>query len=156
MFENKELMRVLQDQFAIDWKGIHGLSHWLRVRDNGLRLAGLTGARRDVVELFALFHDSKRLNDRRDPQHGERGASFAQSLVGSLFELDPEGLELLMAACRGHTDGLTVGDPTVITCWDADRLDLGRIGVKPDPARLCTEAAKEPAMLEWAYARSIE
>ncbi len=154
MFEDKELMRVVRSQFALEWKGIHGAPHWVRVRDNGLRLAEATGARHDVVELFALLHDSKRLNEGHDPLHGARAASFAQTLAGTAFELDPHDLDLLMAACRGHSDGLTAGDVTVLTCWDADRLDIGRIGIKPDPARLCTEAAREPGMLEWAFARS--
>lgn len=48
-----------------------------------------------------------------------------------------------------------VADITVQTCWDADRLDLGRVGIRPDPDRLCTSAAKESDLLEWAYARSV-
>jgi uncharacterized protein len=44
---------------------------------------------------------------------------------------------------------------TVLTCWDADRLDLGRVGIKPNPHRLCTAAARDPMMIEWAYKRSI-
>ncbi len=28
------------------------------------------------------------------------------------------------------------------TCWDADRLDLPRVGIIPKKDRLCTEAAK--------------
>jgi hypothetical protein len=38
-------------------------------------------------------------------------------------------------------------DPTVQTCWDADRLDLGRVGIKPHPDFLSPFAAKliEPA-----------
>jgi uncharacterized protein len=154
IFANKELLHAVRSQFVLDWKGIHGVPHWVRVRENGLLLARRTGARPDVVELFALFHDSRRLNDGHDPGHGERGAAFAKSMAGSLFDLDPRGLQLLMEACRGHSDGLTEGDITVLTCWDADRLDLGRIGIQPDPARLCTEAAREPGMLERAIRRS--
>ena len=30
-----------------------------------------------------------------------------------------------------------------------------RVGIKPHPNRLCTEAARDPAMLEWAYHRSL-
>ena len=108
-----------------------------------------------MVELFAFFHDSRRLNDGHDPEHGSRAALFAQSLAGSVFELEPSELQLLMAACRGHSDGLTAGDITVLTCWDADRLDLGRVGITPNPNRLCTTAARDPVMLEWAYRRSV-
>ena len=48
-----------------------------------------------------------------------------------------------------------VGDVTIQTCWDADRLDLSRVGIRPDPKKLCTKAAKDPAMISWAYERSI-
>ena len=42
------------------------------------------------------------------------------------------------------------------TCYDSDRLDLGRIGVEiePDPDYLCTDVAKDPEMIVWAYERS--
>jgi uncharacterized protein len=52
--------------------------------------------------------------------------------------------------------GRTEADNTIQTCWDADRLDLGRVGIVPDPSRLCTAAAKEPAIRAWAYQRSCE
>ena len=69
--------------------------------------------------------------------------------------MSDEDFELLRIACTFHTSGKTKGDVTVQTCWDADRLDLGRVGIRPHPKYLCTGAAKEPAMLSWAYERSI-
>ena len=150
-----DLIRVIRQQFALDWKGLHGAPHWARVRENGLRLAETTGADTQVVELFAFLHDSRRMNDDSDYEHGKRAAAFAQSLAGSLFELGPTELEDLLMACRGHSDGLRQGNVTVQTCWDADRLDLGRVGIQPNPNRLCTAAAREPAMLEWTYKRSM-
>jgi uncharacterized protein len=151
----KELVRIVRDQFALEWDGIHGAPHWARVRENGLRLAERTGANTDVVELFAFLHDARRWGNGNDPDHGRRAAVFAQELSGTAFTLQPRDLALLMKACRGHSDGRTVGDVTVLTCWDADRLDLGRVGVRPEPDRLCTAAARDPAVLEWAYARSL-
>ena len=44
---------------------------------------------------------------------------------------------------------------TVQTCWDADRLDLGRVGIRPLAERLCTDVARDPVLIEWAYQRSI-
>ena len=120
---NKELIRKIRGQFALDWRGIHGSPHWSRVLENGRRLSETTGARLEVVELFAFLHDSRRLNDGFDPGHGARAARFAESLQGTLFELAPDHLDLLTVACRGHSDGMMEGDPTVLTCWDADRLD---------------------------------
>jgi uncharacterized protein len=150
------LLRLLEAQFTLDWEGIHGIRHWGRVRENGLRLAPLTGAKPRVVELFAFLHDSKRENDGHDPEHGHRAAAFARTLAGSMFDLESGDLDLLAAACRDHSNGSTQGDVTVVTCWDADRLDLGRVGVKPSPRRLCTAAARDPAMIEWAFLRSLQ
>ena len=153
---NKELVRIIRDQFTLEWTGIHGAPHWSRVRENGLRLSEMTDANPKVVELFAFLHDSRRLNEGHDPGHGARAAVFAQMLAGTVFELDASDLSCLMSACHGHSDGMTVGDITVLTCWDADRLDLGRVGIKPRPHRLCTEAARDPVILEWAYRRSVK
>ncbi len=72
------------------------------------------------------------------------------------FEISDSDFELLRIACIHHTDGKTAANVTVQTCWDADRLDLGRVGIKPHPKYLCTEAAKNPEMISWAYERSIQ
>jgi uncharacterized protein len=149
------LIAAIRSQYRLRWDGIHGRAHLARVRENGLRLAQRTGARSDVVELFAYFHDACRHNDSHDPQHGPRGAALARSLVGSAFDLDPAGLDLLTAACIGHTRGETDAEVTVATCWDADRLDLGRVGKRPRPDLLCTDAARDPAVIAWAYERSL-
>jgi uncharacterized protein len=149
------VIAAVRAQYRLDWDGIHGLAHWERVRENGLLLAGLTGARADVVELFSYFHDSCRHNDSHDPEHGARGAELARGLAGTVFDLDSEGLRLLVGACTGHTRGETVAEITVATCWDADRLDLGRVGTTPRPTRLCTDAARDPAIIAWAGARSL-
>jgi len=149
------LIQAIRREYPMCWDGIHGASHWARVRENGLRLAPLTGARARVVELFAFLHDSQRRNDLDDPEHGRRAARLAARLRGVAFDLETEDFDLLFLACRDHADGLTRGDVTVQTCWDADRLDLGRVGIRPIAARLCTGAARDPAILEWAYARSL-
>jgi uncharacterized protein len=149
-----ELLKHLRARFQLDWQGIHGAPHWSRVLDNGLRLAERTGARIDVVTLFAFLHDSRRVDDGSDHGHGRRAAEYAVELRGRCFEVDDAGFGLLTAACVGHSDGLTEADVTIQTCWDADRLDLGRVGRRPDPRRLCTAPAREPATIEWAYQRS--
>lgn len=144
------LLQAVRQHFALDWEGIHGVSHWARVRLIGVRLAEQTGASRQVVELFAFLHDSCRQNDGYDPGHGSRAAEFALSLQDKAFSLEAQDLERLLTACRGHSDGGTSSDVTVATCWDADRLDLGRVGIRPDPQRLCTAQAREPTLFRWA------
>jgi uncharacterized protein len=148
------LLDAIRAEYALSWNGIHGFAHWMRVRENGLRLAAWTGARIDVVEHFAFLHDAKRLNDSRDPGHGSRAASLVRALQGSVLELEDQPLELLVYACTHHTEGLIEADITVQTCWDADRLDLGRVGITPRTDRLCTPAARDPAVLQWAWERS--
>ncbi len=125
-----------------------------RVLENGWRIADLSGANREVVSLFAYLHDAKRRNNAVDPGHGKRGAAFARTLRGSLITLSDSDFDLLADACEQHTDGLTDSDVTIQACWDADRLDLGRIGVRPNPEFLCTDAAKRPEIIDWAYRRS--
>jgi len=152
---SKPLIEVIRSCYALNWHGIHGVSHWARVRNIGIKLASQTGANRKVVELFAFLHDSCRQDDGYDREHGSRAAHFAESLLGTHIFLSDREFELLSYACTHHTHGSIEGDTTVQTCWDADRLDLGRIGIIPDPARLCTSAARDPAMIEWAYWRSV-
>lgn len=53
-----------------------------------------------------------------------------------------------------HDRERTHPDITIQTCWDSDRLDLGRVGVTPHPSRLCTEAAKTQDVLAWANGRA--
>jgi uncharacterized protein len=130
---------------------IHGESHWQRVAAAGLALLSETPvADPALVFLFALFHDSMRLNDNYDPMHGPRGASLARDLRGGAFELEDAGMDLLAFACEEHTSGGLGPDPTVGVCWDADRLNLWRVGITPDPGFLSTEAARSEERIAWA------
>ena len=152
----RPLLARLRRDFALDWRGIHGAPHWARVRRNGLVLAERTGASRRVVSLFAFLHDSCRRNDGHDPRHGHRAGDLVESLRGDgLVCLSAEEAELLAFACRHHSDGLLEADLTVQTCWDADRLDLGRVGKRPDPGRLCTPAARDRTLIERAFRSSL-
>lgn len=149
-----ELICAIRRQYRLPWRGIHGITHWARVLENGLRLAPLTGARAEIIWLFAVFHDACRHNENWDPEHGLRGANLAASLRGTMFQLPDADFALLHTACAYHTSAKTHDDITVQTCWDADRLDLGRVHICPNPKRLCTEAAKDPQLIAWAHQRS--
>jgi uncharacterized protein len=120
----------------------HGPPHWKRVERNGILLSSRTGADIVVVRLFALFHGSKRENDMTDPDHGLRGAQYAKSLKGTLFDLDDHRFSLLDYACTWHTDIDHSDDPTIGSCWDADRLDLGRVGIIPSRNLMSTDFGK--------------
>jgi len=153
MHDYSAIMRAILGGYVLPVRGDHGVIHWARVLENGLKVAEISGADLEVVRLFALFHDSRRINEYRDDGHGLRGGEFARSLRGSLVHLDNTRFELLFEACRLHTDGHTDGDLTLQACWDADRLDLGRVGIRPRPHRLCTDAAR--GLLDWSNERAV-
>ena len=129
---------------------LHGEEHWRRVAAAGAFLCERTpGANPAVVFLFSLFHDAMRRNDGEDPGHGGRGAALASALLQEGFYKLPEaGAGRLREACERHDTGEASGDPIIGTCWDADRLNLWRVGVRPDPALLSTAAARDPMMVE--------
>ena len=154
------LLETILRGYVLDRDGLHGVAHWGRVLENGLRLAPLTGADPRVVTLFALFHDARRENDDHDPEHGARGAALARELreagerYGVLHDLPDDSFQLLIATCTLHTSARSHADVTVATCFDADRLDLPRCGIVVDPVRLCTAPARNPEIIQWATSRS--
>jgi uncharacterized protein len=123
---------------------------------NGLVLAEKTGASPRVVSLFAFLHDACRRDDGGDPRHGVRAAALVGELRDrGVLSLGDEETQLLAFACLHHSEGLVEAEVTVQTCWDADRLDLGRVGKRPHPRFLCTPAARDPELIEWAFRRSL-
>ncbi len=152
-FDRIALLGLIVGQFRINRHGEHGPNHWARVRKHALTVGASTGADLLVVELFAFLHDSQRRNENEDPLHGPRAADYATSLNGVRFELTAEQLEKLCFAIRHHSDGGKHPDPTIQTCWDADRLDLGRVGIKPAARYLSAAGAKEiEAAYQWSLA----
>jgi uncharacterized protein len=153
VFDRKGLLKAVLKQFKIDRLGVHGPGHWARVRYHALMVGRSTGADLLVVELFAFLHDSRRLNEYKDPEHGSRAASYAQELNGKFFQLSEEQIEKLCLAITFHSDGGIHADATIQTCWDADRLDLGRVGKKPKAQYLSNEGAK---YIDSAYRWSLQ
>ena len=141
------LWKSVISEFQGSHTSIHGPAHWRRVEANGLKIASLNGASITVVRLFALLHDSRRQDDSSENVHGELAAAYAATLRGKAFDLDDESLHLLQYACRWHTHGQVSSEPTIGACWDADRLDLTRLGIIPNPDLMSTEAGKRFAEL---------
>jgi uncharacterized protein len=110
-----------------------------------MQIAQNNGADVTVVTLFAYLHDSCRLNDGSDYEHGPRAAELIMTMQGKIFTITQEQLDLLTEACRGHTSGGCSNNPTIGACWDADRLDLGRAGKIPAAKRMSTTLGKEMA-----------
>jgi len=131
------------------WKlgNLHGLPHWENVAKNGLMLAKHTGANPFITQLFAYLHDSCRIDDGADLQHGIRASELVIELKHTLLkELTPEELEQLYLACRHHTTALRLEEKTIDTCFDADRLDLVRLCITPIPDRMATETGLKMAI----------
>lgn len=154
MAVSKELWSFVEEQFPMGEHSFHGPSHWRRVLKFGKRIARTNGADLELLELFALFHDSRRVNDSIDHNHGKRGADLALKCHGTYFNLDQDRLDLLLLACREHTTGGKHKEPTIAACWDSDRLDLWRVGIYPDPDFMCTKEARSREMIEWAVSYS--
>lgn len=130
----------------------HGEQHWKAVAWAGLGLARrLGGCDAEIILLFALLHDTQRFNESHDPEHGFRAARFAQELCGEgVLVLDAERLDVLVDACTRHDKGFVSDDPTTGACWDADRLNLWRVGIRPEAQLLSTRPAQEPVMIHGA------
>ena len=128
---------------------VHGITHWENVERNGLRLSEKTeGVNKRVVRLFAYLHDHMRSWDGYDNDHGPRAAKALIDISSTL--LSEEEFEMLYRACKIHTSQTeATGNPTIDCCIDADRLDLSRVGITPDPERMLTEAGKLLAEEEW-------
>jgi uncharacterized protein len=141
----EKLSEAVAVQYRAEEDSVHGPSHWRRVERNGLILSYRTGADVLVVRLFAWFHDSRRINDYTDSGHGFRGTEYVASLRGELFDLEDAAFQSLTYACTWHTDKVYSEDITIGTCWDADRLDLARVGVIPSVDFMSTQAGKELA-----------
>ncbi|MDL2308991.1 hypothetical protein LJC68_07460 [Bacteroidales bacterium OttesenSCG-928-B11] len=124
------------------WKlnDLHGLPHWQNVAKNGLMLAKETNANPFVTQLFAYLHDSCRIDDGADFEHGERASELVSKLKDTLLKsLSSQEHKQLYLACKYHTTELRLNDATIDTCFDADRLDLVRLGILLNPERMATK-----------------
>lgn len=153
-YEFRKISQLAKSRYALSLKGIHGLAHWQRVQENGLKLAKHNGANKDIVRLFSVLHDCCRLDDGFDPDHGARAAEFTESLRNTAIFADDSEFEKLLTAIRDHTTVINTRDLDIATCRDADRLDIGRVGMRPQRRYLNTDIAKTERILNWAYKRS--
>lgn len=143
----KVLIDIFED-FDLELEdGIHGLYHWARVIENGVEIANHNNANKNIVIAFGFFHDCQRENDGEDPEHGFRGGEFMEKYRGKI-NLTDEEFDKVKIACSGHTNVLHHNDIDISTCWDADRLDLFRVGVYPEPEYLNNEISKDESFIE--------
>ena len=103
MFD-KKLLKIVQENFKLDFCGVHGIYHWQRVYKNTKILSTYYKIKSPVFELFALFHDSKRENEYSDIYHGIRAREFVEKLVKEKkIILDEDDKNRLLYAISNHT-----------------------------------------------------
>jgi len=142
----KRLFEYAVGGFKLGSRSYHGPEHWENVERNVIAIAEATpGADMMVCRVFAILHDSQRQDEDEDKLHGTRAARFIKSLYdeGQLSVINKSQLDKLLHACVNHAKGETTDDPTIGACWDADRMDLLRVGTIPDPKFFSTKAAGE-------------
>jgi uncharacterized protein len=146
---NRNLTAVLNEAKKVfklnSERSLHGHGHWERVERNVIELGENTpGCDIEVARLFAILHDCKRRDEGTDKEHGARAAGFARKLFEKgMLDIDPEQFSKLQFAIKNHNSGVVSDDPTIGVCWDADRLDLPRVGIAPAAAMLSTGYARE-------------
>ena len=147
----KEVINQIKRDTQIWRSEIHGIEHWRRVEQNGHLVAEANGGDKDVITYFSYLHDCQRWNEFEDPSHGPRAAAYAKR-HRPMIELDDRRFKVLLRACSGHTSAAPCGragaDPTIAACWDADRLDIDRVGISVDPHYLFSAFAKD--LVAWS------
>jgi len=141
---NSDILMLLKKESPFYASQMHGVKHWRSVESNGLYLADFNDADKAVVSYFSYFHDCMRENEHEDFEHGLRGSIFAKR-HRKLINLNENQFQQLLNACEGHTTGERPSCITINTCWDADRLDIGRVGIRPSSQYLHTAEAKRIA-----------
>ncbi len=152
------MMRRVLDRYRLPLDGLHGPEHWARVARVGNIIANSEAdVDQLVVELFALLHDSCRTHEMHCTDHGYFAAEFIRELFrdGMLYQLTTHQNFLLQHAVEYHCYDYTNLDyNTVAACWDADRLDLWRVGIAPEPGRMRTNTGR--ILAEKAATRRVE
>lgn len=130
----------------------HGPRHWRDVARIGYRVGMDEGADLRVVYAFAALHDTQRLSEFSDPEHGDRAADLLQH---DSWGLDERQMRTLRHALVYHDTGAVEDfDATIGACWDADRLTLPRVGIEPDREFFSTRVVQD-AFAAWTE-RALE
>ena len=122
---------------------LHGISHLRRVAILSGRLANAVGEDVESAIVMGFLHDCARRNDKNDIDHARDSEVLARGLIERFYShLD---VDRICEAIAGHADGDVTSDPFTGCLWDADRLELKRIGRTIDLDLLSTKVAKRLA-----------
>lgn len=145
------------NRWPVEMGTTHGVAHWDRVATFGLLIAeDNKTVDLDVIIAFAYLHDAERRDNGYDVEHGLRASKFINTIRTSLLkEMNDEQIAKLKRACELHTTEHRTGDITIDTCFDADRMDLLRVGITPIAERMATkrgaEAVSNPDYSDWYW-----
>lgn len=143
VFQWENLRLFSMSRWPEDLGTTHGVDHWDRVAKFG-RMLYQEGADMDVILAFAYLHDAERMHNGRDINHGQRASGLIDAIRHTQLEaLSDEQIAKLKRACELHTIQHRTGDITIDICFDADRMDLPRVGIIPDPQRMATKQGAE-------------
>ena len=123
-------------------EGLHGLNHVKRVVENAKTIAKNECPNHyDDIVMGAYLHDIGRVNDNGGNEHALQGFEISKQLLAKYWpHLDHRKI---LTAIKEHADSLITDDPLIGSIWDADRLDLTRLGIKINPELLSTKTAKK-------------
>jgi len=120
--------------------GLHGVSHLRRVAILSGRFAVAVGEDVESAVVVGFLHDCARKKDGNDLEHAHDSAVLARKLIERFFpHLD---VDRICDAIEGHAEGEVTTEPLAACLWDADRLELKRIGRTIDIDLLSTEVAR--------------
>ena len=136
----RRLWRYCRRHFNSKLGSEHGPLHWKRVWAFGDILCDQFPRHdRLVVHAFACLHDLMRKDNLDDPEHGPRAAALVRRIRYTyLLYLNDAEVDCLARACQLHTSASSTPDTLVNICLDADRMDLPRCGIVPDPERMAS------------------
>lgn len=155
----REIVQILRP-LALMESSIHGVAHWARVHRFGAHLVRrmeLPQSYRECVSVFAWTHDLARHDDSGGREHAIAGARYLDKVIPVAFPaLTPSQVSIIRTAIYYHSHGYAADEAqyngwfdglegersqildTMACCWDADRLDLLRLEIEPDPYRMST------------------
>lgn len=119
---------------------IHGIQHLRQVAYLSGRLAYLLNLDYKTAILAGYLHDCARNNDSDGNSHAHESAWLAKKIIETNWSNIDIGK--IFNAIYYHADGLNTDDPFIGCIWDADRLNLVRLGIIPKVELLSTEFAK--------------
>lgn len=109
------------------------------------RLAAALGEDIESAIVAGFLHDCGRTDDGGGTCHAYDSSIIARKAIAAL---DPHlDVDRLCDGIARHADGDVTQDALIGCLWDADRLDLTRIGVDPDPDLLSTPVARRMVRL---------